>query len=195
MNKSVKKRKNPPYNLIIAGVGGQGINTLAKVLAECLQQSGYYCQFTIHKGGAQSLGSVYTEFRISRTTLAPLGQGIPQGELDSLVALEPWEAVRHMRLANTETTLWVEEEIQPLFVERRTERVIPSAKSQLNLLPIPIYWKSYQHDALERFKNKKMANYLAGLDCLIALKINNLCIDPTLFDTLFFSRIKKANRS
>ncbi|HFC92058.1 MAG TPA: hypothetical protein ENJ51_04520, partial [Leucothrix mucor] len=52
------------FNLLLAGIGGQGINSLAKVLAEFIMLSGYQCQFTIHKGGAQSLGSVYAEFRI-----------------------------------------------------------------------------------------------------------------------------------
>ena len=181
-------------NFIIAGIGGQGINSLARVIAECLQQSGYACQFTVHKGGAQSLGSVYAEFRISRQTLAPLGQGIPQGKLDSLVALEPWEALRHVTLAHTKTMLWVEKQAQALFVERSNERQIQSPQSQLNALPLNIHWRSYQEDALQQSSSKKMANYYAGIDCLISLKKNNLYIDASLFDKLFFSRIKKAKR-
>lgn len=52
------------FDMIVAGIGGQGVNSLVKVLAEFLQQSGFFCQFTIHKGGAQSLGSVYAELRV-----------------------------------------------------------------------------------------------------------------------------------
>ena len=51
-------------NLIVAGIGGQGVNALAHVLAKTFFGAGLGCQYTVHKGGAQSLGSVYAEFKI-----------------------------------------------------------------------------------------------------------------------------------
>lgn len=190
-------------NLIIAGIGGQGINSLAKVLANVLLQSGYHCQFTIHKGGAQSLGSVYGEFRIDDQALSTLGQGIPKGQLDILVSLEPWEALRHVSLAHSKTQLWVETQLMPLFVERTNERNIESPHTQLKALPeIKVHWRSYQDIAQQKAKTIRMANYFAGLDCISAInahvnfstksKPNNIEID--LFDTLFFKQIPKAKK-
>ena len=189
-------------NLIIAGVGGQGVNSLAKVLADALLQSNFHCQFTVHKGGAQSLGSVYAEFRISRNSeekLTILGQGIPRAQLDCLISLDPWEALRHVNLAHEATTLWVEKSTQALFIERglkqSDKKKIATPQSQLNALPLTVHWQDYQKNALQHYKTKKMANYLAGLDCLIALKNNKVQIEPALFDTLFFSKITKAKQA
>ena len=190
-------------NLIIAGIGGQGVNSLAKVLANVLLQSGYHCQFTLHKGGAQSLGSVYAELRIDDQKLPTLGQGIPKGQLDILISLEPWEALRHISLAHPKTQFWVETQLMPLFVEREDERSIESPRAQLDALPeIKIHWKSYQNIAQQKANTIKMANYFAGLDCILAInshinfsiksKANN--IDTDLFDTLFFEQIPKAKK-
>ena len=185
-------------NLIIAGIGGQGINSLAKVLAECILRSGYHCQFTIHKGGAQSLGSVYVEFRISKDTLSVLGQGIPTGQLDSLIALEPWEALRHLPLAHSNTALWVESKAMPFFIERSKQQAIKSPQQQLNALPLTVHWKAYQEIAQQQSGTPKMANYYAGLDCLTSLSCafteSPSPFKKTVFDSLFFSRIKKAQR-
>ena len=172
-------------NLIIAGIGGQGINSLANILAAALLESGYSCQFTVHKGGAQSLGSVFAEFRIAPDKLPTLGQGIPRGQLNSLIALEPWEALRHIRLANKNTHAWIENQPQPLFVERSQERLIEAPKSQLQALPVKINWRDYREAAIEQYSNTKMANYLAGQDCLKALEQNKIYIEPALFDKLF----------
>jgi len=191
-------KTNLKHNLIIAGIGGQGINSLARVLAEFLYQSGYQCQFTVHKGGAQSLGSVYAEIRISSQADSILGQGVPQGELDLLFALEPWEALRHVSLAHAKTQLWVETQTQPLFVERlverSNERVIESPEKQLNVLPLKIHWRDYQKIALQQSGTIKMANYYLGLDCVSALDSMINKIDPAVFDKLFFKFIKKAKR-
>lgn len=189
--------KNLKFNMIVAGIGGQGINSLAKVLAEFLQHSGYYCQFTIHKGGAQSLGSVYAELRvcslIDKVEPIVLGQGIPKGTLDILVALEPWEALRHILLAHQKTQLWVEIDAMPLFVERSHEYVIDSPKKQLNALPLAaIEWRSYRKMSLEKSGIAKMANYYAGLDCVSAIEALTGKVDFKLFDRLFFGLVKKA---
>jgi Pyruvate/2-oxoacid:ferredoxin oxidoreductase gamma subunit len=181
-------------NLIIAGIGGQGINSLAKVLAETCVVSGFECQFTVHKGGAQSLGSVYAEFRINQGPLPVLGQGIPTGQLDFLIALDPWEALRHAALSNSQTRLWVEIKTMPLFIERNKATAESNhqepPKRQLESLSLDITWRDYREQAQQQTGTPKMANYFAGLDCIKALNIS----DTSLFDKLFFTLVKKANR-
>lgn len=184
-------------NLIIAGIGGQGINSLAKVLAETCYQSGYECQFTVHKGGAQSLGSVYAEFRIHQGALPILGQGIPTGELDILIALDPWEGLRHVPLSRSllangsKTRLWIETQSMPFFIERDGESETDSqvsVKAQLESSGLDVNWRNYRGDATQQAGTAKMANYLAGLDCIQALKLS----DKSLYDRLFFELVKKA---
>jgi Pyruvate/2-oxoacid:ferredoxin oxidoreductase gamma subunit len=162
------------------------------VLAETCVASGFECQFTVHKGGAQSLGCVYAEFRINQGPLPVLGQGIPAGQLDFLIALDPWEALRHAALSNSKTCLWVETKAMPFFVERNRETTIEthqqSPQTQLESLSLNINWCNYYENAQQQTGTPKMANYFAGLDCIKALNIS----DKSLFDKLFFTLVKKA---
>lgn len=184
-------------NLIVAGIGGQGVNVLTKVLAEVLIESGFDCQFTVHKGGAQSLGTVYGEMRITQGGLPILGAGIPKGRLDYLIALDPWEALRHLPLAHARTQVWIETELQPIFNDRRSDarsaatRVDPI--KQLNELPLSIQWRHYRREARDHNGGVKMANYLAGLDCLQALEITNKKRFERLFHEAVFPTESKES--
>ena len=165
-------------NLLVAGIGRQGINSLAKVLARVCLEAGCSCQYTVHKGGAQSLGSVYAELRIAQGELPVLGPSIPPGKLDILVALDPWEALRHLRLGHAGTACYVETEIMPLFTDRSAtgEREAPRTGpiEQLNRLGLQINWRQYRQDAVALQGSSKMSNYFAGIDCLNALGLTNL---------------------
>ena len=168
-------------NLIVAGIGGQGVNVLTKVLAEVCRASGLDVQYTVHKGGAQSLGTVYGEMRIASGGLPILGASIPKGKLDVLIALDPWEALRHISLAHINTQIWVETDIQPLFTDRRLQSELVSPLDQLHQLPLVINWRHYRYTAITQYGNAKMANYCAGSDCLQALGIK----DITIFNQFF----------
>jgi Pyruvate/2-oxoacid:ferredoxin oxidoreductase gamma subunit len=179
-------------NLIIAGIGGQGINRLARVIAECCRDAGLQCQYSVHKGGAQTLGCVYAEIRTNTLKHTTLGPGIPAGSLDGLVALDPWEALRHLPLAHRTTPVWVESETQPLFRDRTATGQLPtealSPVDQLNSLPIPIHWKGYRKLALKRTGDVRMANYFAGLDSLSALNLS----DRPRYHEIFYQQIAGA---
>jgi Pyruvate/2-oxoacid:ferredoxin oxidoreductase gamma subunit len=190
-------------NIIIAGIGGQGINTLAKVLAETFLTVGYTVQFTVHKGGAQSLGTVYAEMRLlknsaSAQTAPILGAGIPVGTLDILIALEPWEAIRHVGLSHKATQLYVDATIQPLFNDRKDKaRQAISQQdpvAQLNQLPLTIHWKDYRQQAKLEFGTVNMANYLAGLDCLDALELFSDAKATNFFKSAFFNTIQRVEQ-
>ena len=180
------------HNLIIAGVGGQGINALAKIIAVLCQKSGYACQYSVHKGGAQSLGSVYAEMRIATDTIPALGSTIPVGQLDTLIAMDPWEGLRHVSLAHDNTLLWVEKQVLPLFVERQHKQAAKLAASnpidQLAALPLSIQLREYRNEAMQAYGTPMMANYLAGLDCLSALHFSN----TEQFENTFFQFIPAA---
>lgn len=166
------------HNLIVAGIGGQGINRLAHVLGMTCYTHGLMCQFTVHKGGAQSLGSVYAEFRVASADLPVSGPGIPRGHLHSLIAMEAWEGLRHLASANADTRVWVESAASPIFVERRsTAALYVEQTDPLSLydgLAIDPARTSYREQALTRCNDVKMANYFAGIDCLDALGIRDI---------------------
>jgi Pyruvate/2-oxoacid:ferredoxin oxidoreductase gamma subunit len=180
------------HNLIIAGIGGQGINRLAHVVGMTCHAHGLTCQFTVHKGGAQSLGSVYAEFRISSLNLPISGPGIPSGQLDTLIAMEAWEGLRHLSKANHATTVYVETAPFPLFVERRDSAALYVEQTDpltlFSELSVKSKFISYREQAMTLCRDVKMANYFAGIDCLHALGIK----DKRQYQDYFFGLIPAA---
>src|SRR6185369_8468064 len=76
-----------PFNLVIAGVGGQGVATLAKVFWLLASRSDLHCQGSMVKGGAQRLGTVIATLRLFPTQaedFAEYSPETPAGKLDLL---------------------------------------------------------------------------------------------------------------
>jgi indolepyruvate ferredoxin oxidoreductase beta subunit len=83
-----------PFNILIAGVGGQGNLVCGRVLAEAAVRQGLRPVVGDTFGASRRGGSVLTHLRIGTRDWAPL---IPRGEVDILLALEPLEALRAAR--------------------------------------------------------------------------------------------------
>jgi Pyruvate/2-oxoacid:ferredoxin oxidoreductase gamma subunit len=132
---------------------------------------------------------VYAEMRISSGVLPVVGPSIPAGKLDILVALDPWEALRHLRLAHGGTVCYCETEPMPFFTDRsvNSDREIPGTGpiELLQKLPLAITWRQYRQQAMHRDGTAQMANYFAGLDCLTALGLGN----SNAYERIFFATI------
>ena len=81
-----------PYNVIIAGVGGQGNVMASRVLAGMLTRKGFYVTVGESFGGTQRGGSVSSHLRISRDSI--WSPQIPRGGAHVLVGMEATEAIR-----------------------------------------------------------------------------------------------------
>ncbi|MBQ3766973.1 MAG: indolepyruvate oxidoreductase subunit beta [Bacteroidales bacterium] len=81
-------------DIILAGVGGQGILSIATVIgAAALEQGLYLKQAEVH-GMSQRGGDVQSNLRLSS---APIHSDlIPRGGADLIVSLEPMEALRYL---------------------------------------------------------------------------------------------------
>jgi len=80
-----------PFNILVAGVGGQGNLVCGRVLAEAAIRQGLRPVVGDTFGASRRGGSVLTHLRLGNRDWAPL---IPQGEVDILLGLEPMEAFR-----------------------------------------------------------------------------------------------------
>jgi len=80
-----------PFNIIVAGVGGQGNLLCGRVLAQAAVLSSLRPVVGDTFGASRRGGSVLTHLRIGKTDWAPL---IPKGEVDIILGLEPLEALR-----------------------------------------------------------------------------------------------------
>ena len=84
-------------NILVAGIGGQGVMTAAEILARAAMAMGLDVKKTEVAGMAQRGGVVTSHVRFGARVLSP---AIPEGEADVLVGFEPAEAMRwctHLR--------------------------------------------------------------------------------------------------
>lgn len=83
------------HNIVLAGVGGQGILTIARGLSlAALDQGLCVKQAEVH-GMSQRGGAVYSHVRVSDREL--FSDLIGVGKADMVLAVEPLEALRHIR--------------------------------------------------------------------------------------------------
>jgi len=79
------------FNMIVVGVGGQGVLTLGIIIAEAALKQGYDVRTTELHGLAQRGGSIPFHIRFGKKMYTPL---VLEGEADLIVSLEPLEALR-----------------------------------------------------------------------------------------------------
>jgi len=84
-------KKIDELNLLIAGVGGQGIILAATVLANAAVKKGIKVRAADTFGAAQRGGAVLSHIRIGSEVYGPL---VPKGRCDILLGFEPVEALR-----------------------------------------------------------------------------------------------------
>lgn len=81
-------------DIILAGVGGQGILSIAAVLGEAaIAEDLYLKQAEVH-GMSQRGGDVQSNLRLSSRPIT--SDLIPRGKADLIISLEPMEALRYL---------------------------------------------------------------------------------------------------
>lgn len=83
--------KNPVFDLVIVGVGGQGTLLASKILGHIALEEGCDVKVSEVHGMAQRGGSVITHVRVGEKVYAPL---VSPGQADYLLAFEELEAAR-----------------------------------------------------------------------------------------------------
>lgn len=80
-------------NIILAGVGGQGILSIATVIGEAALHEGLYLKQAEVHGMSQRGGDVQSNLRLSSDPI--YSDLIPRGKADLIISLEPMEALRY----------------------------------------------------------------------------------------------------
>lgn len=105
-------------NIIIAGVGGQGVVTLGLLISRAAVNQGEKAIMSEIHGLAQRGGSVSVDVRIGNYFAAM----IPSGAADLLIGLEPIETQRTLPRVSTDTNVLMS-----------TERIVPISLSMKHL--------------------------------------------------------------
>jgi indolepyruvate ferredoxin oxidoreductase, beta subunit len=89
--------ENSTTNILVAGVGGQGVILASDIMSEVFMEAGYDVKKSEIHGMAMRGGIVTSHFRFGRKVFSPL---IKEGQVDILFAFEQLEGLRwinHLR--------------------------------------------------------------------------------------------------
>lgn len=88
------------FNIVLAGVGGQGILLAAEILGTAAVKDGLNVRVSEIHGMAQRGGAVVSNVRIGAKVLAPT---VLDGNADVVLGFEPIETLRNMKFASEKT--------------------------------------------------------------------------------------------
>ena len=148
-------------NVLIVGVGGQGVIMISKVLALLCQTQGYQVKQSEVHGMAKRGGGVFSHVRFGEEVWSPT---IPMGEADILIALEWAESLRWLPYLKHDTGIFIADtqQIVPPFACRN--RTAGAQTAYVKETPAEILEKvadGYALDAggfAEELGNSRVAN-------------------------------------
>lgn len=91
------------YDIILAGVGGQGVLSIATIIARAAMIDGLVVRQSEVHGMSQRGGGVQAHMRLSDTTIT--SDLIPAGGADMILAMEPVESLRYLSYLKPEGIL------------------------------------------------------------------------------------------
>ena len=144
-------------NILIVGVGGQGVLLASEILSDVAMKAGFDVKKSEVHGMSQRGGVVSSHVKFAKKVYSPI---IPYGDADILISFEQAEALRALD--------WVKKKG---MVATSTTRLVP---------PITASGKfSYPDDPVAEIK-KKTQNVVAIDADKIALKLGNIRLVNTL---------------
>jgi indolepyruvate ferredoxin oxidoreductase beta subunit len=122
-------------NILLCGVGGQGILLASEIISSVLMKAGYDVKQSEVHGMAQRGGSVVAHLRYGDRVYSPL---IELGEADLVVSFELLEALRYLPYYNRESKVIV-----------NTQKILPA--------PVSTGMEIYPVDVLDQLEGRGLA--------------------------------------
>lgn len=170
-------------NIILAGVGGQGILTIAAVIdTAALKNNLYVKQAEVH-GMSQRGGAVQSHVRISDKEI--FSDLIPEGKADLILSVEPMESLRYLPFLKKDG--WLITDSNP-FINITDYPEQEALYQKINALPNSILANAT--DIAKKLGNAKAANIvLLGIAShLLALS------EESIIDAITTLFIRKGQR-
>ncbi len=98
------KKKNRQFNIVLLGVGGQGLITLGNIITQAGFLEGNEVKMSELHGLSQRGGSVAVQIRLGKDIFSPL---IPQGEADLVLAMERNESLKGCYFSSKKKTIFL----------------------------------------------------------------------------------------
>ena len=123
-------KSNDTFNIMFAGVGGQGLMLLSAILGKAAVDTGLKVMTGEQHGLSQRQGSIYVHFRIGE----PISPLIPYGKADMMIAMEATEALRYIEYLKEDGVVIMSDRITPSVTE--TEQVALDKEKKTKYLTV-----------------------------------------------------------
>ena len=144
------------FNIIVNGVGGQGVITLLSLIDEAAFIEGYDVRSSELHGLSQRGGSVETHIRFGKKVYSPL---IPNSKADLIISLEMLEGLRETAKSGKNTKFLINEFVSP-FIGSLTKEEI---KKQFSAIKNEIHFVPASEVCKEKLQNEVVSTiYLLG---------------------------------
>jgi indolepyruvate ferredoxin oxidoreductase beta subunit len=117
------------FDMLLTGVGGQGIIFAGQIIMESALKKGYHVLGFEEHGMARRGGAVASHIRFGSEIYTPL---VPVGSAKLLAALEPAEALRHIHYLDSESRIVLN--IKPVVPVSSKEGSYPSLEEIIEVL-------------------------------------------------------------
>ncbi|MDD2731921.1 MAG: indolepyruvate oxidoreductase subunit beta [Candidatus Pacebacteria bacterium] len=144
---------NKTFNIIISGVGGQGLITLTKIIAEACRIEKKDVKTSELHGLSQRGGSVQTHIRFGERVWSPL---ITENKADLIIGLEITEALRNIFYLKPEGAV-ISDKYQLFYPDALDKE---EAIKKINSISIK---RKYLIDALSVCKDKLDSEVVSGI--------------------------------
>jgi indolepyruvate ferredoxin oxidoreductase beta subunit len=170
---------NRPFNILVAGVGGQGILLAARFIAQAATSEGFDVSVGETFGASRRGGTVLSHIRLNTShennstsrKITLIGSLIPHHMADVLIGLEPLETLRAAQYLTPNSQVLLNEHLQPPVDVISNRAIIPSfkeMKSRITQLVSNVWTVNALQLARQageiRTANTVMVGALAGLN-------------------------------
>jgi len=121
-------------NVVIAGLGGQGVLRASDILADVALRAGHDVKKSEIKGMSQRGGSVTSDVRFGDSVLSPM---VPPGEADYLLVLEPTQVEPHRHYLKPDGALITPEAVDAARLPNKRSLNVALLGSLSAHLPLP----------------------------------------------------------
>ena len=156
-------------DIILAGVGGQGILSIAAIIGTAAMGADLYLKQAEVHGMSQRGGDVQSNLRLSDKPVA--SDLIPKGQADMIIAVEPMEGLRYISMLAEDG--WLITNSTP-YVNIRNYPDIESIYSEIKALPNHVLIDA--DNIAKDLGNKRAANMV-----ILGAALNHLGMDINLF--------------
>ena len=119
------------YNIVMSGVGGQGVILMSELLGNAAVQDGLNVRGSEALGMAARGGSVSSTIRIGSGAVAPL---VPSGKCDVLIGMEPAEALRNITYLSSSSLVIMNTETVTPYTVATGQSSYPSVEAVIEKL-------------------------------------------------------------